>query len=71
MDWHGAGVQRGVRDLEGIKSLYVHDVETAPFIHEDFGEMLRADNCFDGKGVGSRMWYPARVIASIERDWGL
>jgi hypothetical protein len=73
MSWIGAalGVQRGACDPQGIKSLYVHDVEIAPPVHEDFGQTLRANDCFNDKGVGSKMRDLARVIASIEHDWGL
>lgn len=71
MDRCNTGVQCRARDPQGIESFYVHDVEIAPPIHEDIGQTLRGDDCFDDKGVGSWMRDLVRVIALIVRDWGL
>jgi hypothetical protein len=44
-----AEVRRRACNPQGIKSLDVHDVEDAPPVDDDFGETVRADDCFEGR----------------------
>jgi hypothetical protein len=69
MPWIDATLRGSAeRAIPGHQNSCVHDVEAAPPIHDDFGETVRADDCFDDKGVGSRMREPVWVIALIVRN---
>jgi hypothetical protein len=50
MDWCSARVQSGACDSQGIKSLNIHDAESAPSVHEDSGERFGPTISPDDKG---------------------
>jgi hypothetical protein len=63
MNRHSTRVQRGSCDSQGIESLNIHDVETAPPAHEDSGETFRANYWPNNERVGLGMRDPARMAA--------
>ena len=58
-------------DAHYIERLCVHDVEAAASVHQNFGEVLWADDWVDHKRIPSWVWDGVQMVSPIEGYGGL
>ena len=71
MERHSDWVEVRSVDTHYIEHLRIHDVEAAASVHQNFGEVLWADDQVDDKRIPSQMRDDIRMVGPIEGYGGL